>query len=238
MNGTERVDYDAAFSRRVHRIGRLTLCVALVMSFSIPVYLSVVLGHGVDTTVLASGIVFAVSFVGVIWVIEPVSYFPVLGPVGTYMSFLSGNIGNMRMPAVGAVQNALGTEAGSRRAELAAVFGLVASTLTNLAILLVVIVGGAALVSALPASILGAFSYAVPGIIGCMIVTFGSKMGLRHIIISIVIAVAVIQAISLISAAAPGAGRLLTTGQIGIAALFGIAYATWAARREQARTPA
>ncbi len=32
------------------------------------------------------------------YIIEPVSYSPILGIPGTYMSFLSGNISNMRLP--------------------------------------------------------------------------------------------------------------------------------------------
>ncbi|WP_236880927.1 hypothetical protein [Clostridioides difficile] len=32
------------------------------------------------------------------YILEPVSYSPILGITGTYMSFLSGNISNMRLP--------------------------------------------------------------------------------------------------------------------------------------------
>ena len=38
-----------------------------------------------------------ISF-GAFYVVEPVSYYAALGMSGTYLSFLSGNIGNMRVP--------------------------------------------------------------------------------------------------------------------------------------------
>ena len=223
--------YNDAFNRKVHFWGRLSIAIAFFMSFSIPFYLTFIAGHNVDMAVFAKGIVFVLGFVGIIYFIEPISYFPVLGPIGTYMSFLSGNIGNMRMPVVGAVQNALDAESGSKKAEMAAVFGLVSSNVVNLVILFVVIIGGAALVSALPAHILGAFAYAVPGIIGAMIVTFGSKMSLKHIVMTIILGLVVIQVIKLIGNVAPALGKLLSIGQIGVAAAFAIAFAVYLANK-------
>jgi hypothetical protein len=222
--------YDMAFKQKIHFWGRLSIAIAFFVSLSIPCYLTFVAGYPVNTTVLIEGLVFVVGFVGIIYFIEPISYFPVLGPIGTYMSFLSGNIGNMRMPVVGAVQSALGTEAGSKKAEMAAVFGLVTSNLVNLAVLLVVIVGGTALVNALPASVLGAFSYAVPGIIGAMIVTFGSKMTIRHIIYTIILGLVIIQLIQFIGTFAPAVGKLLKIGQVGVAAAFAIVFAVFLSR--------
>jgi hypothetical protein len=223
--------YDDAFNRKVHFWGRLSIAVAFFVSFSIPFYLTFIAGNNVDTAVFVKGIIFVVGFVGMIYFIEPISYFPVLGPIGTYMSFLSGNIGNMRMPVVGAVQNALDAEPGSKKAEMAAVFGLAASTVVNLAILFVVIIGGTALVNALPANVLGAFAYAVPGIIGAMIVTFGSKMSFKHIILTMILGLVVIQLINLIGTFAPALGKLLSIGQVGVAAAFAIAFAVYLANK-------
>jgi hypothetical protein len=233
MDNRNVEELDQAFNRKVHFWGRLSIAVAFFLSLSIPAYLSFVAGYEVNMTVFVKGIVFVLGFVGIIYFIEPISYFPVLGPIGTYMSFLSGNIGNMRMPVVGAVQNALNVEPGSRKAEMAAVFGLAASNLVNLLILFVVVIGGAALVKVLPESILGAFAYAVPGIIGAMVVTFGAKMSPKHIILTILLGLAVIQLIKFISGIAPALGKLLSIGQVGVAAAFAIAFAVFVANRQK-----
>lgn len=225
---------DVAFKQKVHFWGRLTIALAFVLSLSIPFYLSFIAGYSVDQRVLVEGLIFIASFVGIIWVVEPISYFPILGATGSYMSFLSGNIGNMRMPVVGAVQNALEAEPGSKKAEIAAIFGLVTSNLCNLAILLVVIVGGTTIVSNLPPAVLKAFTYAVPGIVGAMIVTFGAKMRLSHIIMTLVLGVAVIFAIKTIAPYAPEVGKLLSMGKIGVAAIFAIILAVLLAKKEKA----
>jgi hypothetical protein len=234
MKPSETIERD--FRHRIHFWGRLSIAIAFFFSFSIPFYLTFIAGHAVNTTVLIEGLLFVLGFVGIIYFIEPISYFPVLGPIGTYMSFLSGNIGNMRMPVVGAVQSALSAEPGSRKAEMAAVFGLVASNLVNLAVLLVVVIGGTALVRILPEAVLGAFTYAVPGIIGAMIVTFGSKMTIRHIISTIILGLVVIQLIRFIGEIAPAVGKLLNIGQVGVAAVFAIAFAVILARRSARKT--
>jgi hypothetical protein len=229
MKSSETTEHD--FRRKIHFWGRLTIAIAFFFSFSIPFYLTFIAGHAVNTTVLIEGLLFVLGFVGIIYFIEPVSYFPVLGPIGTYMSFLSGNIGNMRMPVVGAVQSALQAEPGTRKAEMAAVFGLVTSNLVNLAVLLFVVIGGTALVRILPEAVLGAFTYAVPGIIGAMIITFGSKMSVRHIIATVILGLVVIQLIQFIGKVMPAAGKLLNIGQVGVAAVFAIAFAVILARR-------
>lgn len=235
MDQTHQQEYDHQFHRRVHRVGRLSLLVALVLSFSIPFYLSVVLGYGVDTTTLGAGIVFVLGFVGIIWIVEPISYFPVLGPIGNYMSFLSGNIGNMRMPVVGGVQKALDVEPGTKKAEMAAVYGLAASNVVNLAILLVVVVGGAFIVQFLPEGVLAAFAYAIPGIIGAMIYTFGSKLKPKYLVFTAILGILIIEAIRWFATVAPGPGRMLSVGQIGVAAVIAIVVAIVLARRHAAR---
>lgn len=232
----DRVAYDADFSRKVHRIGRITLLVALAATFSIPLYLTLVKGYGIDTGLLTAGVVFALSFVGIVWIIEPVSYYPVLGPIGTYMSFLSGNAANMRVPVVGAVQSAVNAEPGTKKAEVAAVFGLMASTITNLVVLIGVVLGGTWLVSVLPASVTGAFVYAIPAIVGCMIVTFGTKLTPVQALATVVLAVVVVGAITLITALVPAVGKILTVAQVGIAALCAIALAVIWGRRSASRS--
>ncbi|MFV0436375.1 MAG: hypothetical protein ACK5PS_03135 [Desulfopila sp.] len=225
MNAKNLEALDLAFNAKVHFWGRLSLAIAFFVSFSIPFYLTFIAGHAVDMTVFVQGLIFVVGFVGIIYFIEPISYFPVLGAIGTYMSFLSGNIGNMRMPVVGAVQNALNVDAGTRKAEMAAVFGLVASNIVNLLILFGVIVGGSALVQALPQPILASFSYAVPGIIGAMLVIFGEKMRPKHLVMTVILGLAIIQLIKYIGVVAPALGKLLAIGQVGVAAACAIVFA-------------
>ena len=48
-----------------------------------------------------------------IYIMEPAQYYLALGIVGTYVSFLAGNIGNLRLPVVISTAEVLGVEPGS-----------------------------------------------------------------------------------------------------------------------------
>ena len=101
---------------KMHRIGKITGILGVFASFLPALVLG--FGHGLwpDLALLATCFITVTTSFGFLWVIEPISYYPVLGPVGTYMAFLSGNISNMRVPCASIAQVSAGVELGSNRA--------------------------------------------------------------------------------------------------------------------------
>ncbi len=226
-------DHTHSFNQQIHFWGRLTIAVAVVMTMSIPLYLTFVLGFIPDAGNLVTGLISIAGFVGMVWFIEPVSYFPILGPAGTYMSFLTGNIGNMRLPVIGAVQNALDLEAGTKKAEVAGIFALISSVVVNLLILGVVVVAGQVVLSAMPESLLNSFSYALPGILGAMLVMFAKKMSLKHTLMVTVLGGIVALLIKLSPSFLPKTvAQLVAVGDVAVAAVFAIALALILANKD------
>lgn len=165
--------YRSTFIPRAHRIGRLTLGIAMLLCFTPALYLSFVLDAFPGIGPIMTGFLAIAAFVGIMWVVEPISYFPVLGVCGTYMSFLSGNIGNMRMPVVIACQSAIEAETGSRKAELAAVIGIAVSVLVNLIFLIALVLIGGALIAVLPGAVADAIKgYTLPALYGAVLIMF------------------------------------------------------------------
>lgn len=219
---SERID---KFNKDVHFWGRLTIAIALVMSLSIPSYLTFVRGYVPSSENIIAGLVAVAGFVGIVWIVEPISYFPVLGPAGSYMSFLSGNIGNMRLPVISAVQSALELEPGSKKAEVAGIFALVSSIIVNLAVLGVVVGAGQYIVNIIPQSLLGSFNYALPGILGAMLVLYASSIKRNHVIMLIALGGAVAAAIKFSPSFLPTkVATLIVMGDVGVAAIFAIAF--------------
>ncbi|MGW8161727.1 MAG: small-conductance mechanosensitive channel [Desulfobulbales bacterium] len=229
-------DHEHSFNQKIHFWGRLTIAIAIIMTMSIPLYLTFVLGFYPDPKNLITGLVTIAGFVGVVWFVEPVSYFPILGPAGTYMSFLTGNIGNMRLPVISAVQNALDLEAGTKKAEVAGIFALISSVAINLLVLGIVVVAGQFIVAAMPKSLLDSFNYALPGILGAMLVMFAIKMKLKHTIMVILLAAAIAFVIKVSPSFLPKTvAQLITVGDTGVAAVFGIALALFLANKNGKR---
>lgn len=123
-----------------------------------------------DVILTAWGMV-AVSF-GAFYFVEPVSYYAALGMSGTYLSFLSGNIGNMRVPVAAMALEATDSETGSLQAEVASTMAICGSIITNLVFTTLAAMVGAAVVSVLPEFIVTALTkYAAAAIFGG---TFGN----------------------------------------------------------------
>lgn len=224
------------FHKAVHLWGRITIGVAFLFTLTIPFYLTFVLGHYPDSADIITGLISIAGFVGVIWVVEPISYFPTLGPAGTYMSFLSGNIGNMRLPVIAATQDALGLTPGSDESEVAGIFAIISSTLTNLVILAVVMIAGQAIINVLPAKILGAFNFALPGILGAMLVMMGSKLKKHNMVALVLIAVATMIFIRFAPNYLPASvTNLISSADVGIVAIFGIIYSLVMAKKDDGK---
>lgn len=107
--------YEGEYMPQMHKIGKLTGLLGAVLSFLPALVLAVVYGLLPKPAALATAFISAASAFGFLWIVEPISYFTVLGPVGTYMAFLSGNISNMRVPCAGMAQVAADVEPGTEK---------------------------------------------------------------------------------------------------------------------------
>ncbi|WP_163970248.1 small-conductance mechanosensitive channel [Oceanobacillus halotolerans] len=179
---TENVTTEAAmdsamdtFHNRAHFWGRTTLWVLMVMCLLPPLYLSFVLDAHPGWGVIGGGLLGYAAFVGIMWVLEPITYYPTLGVAGTYLAFLTGNIANMCLPCSSAAQKAIGAESGSRKAEIAGVFGIAIASLVNICIIVLIILGGTYILSILPPSVEGAFNFILPAIFGAVLGQFAYK---------------------------------------------------------------
>jgi hypothetical protein len=112
---------------------------------------------------------------GAFYIVEPISYFPILGVSGTYMSFLSGNIANMRLPASVIAQDAIGVERGSQKAELVSTLSIAGSIITNLVILTIGAFAGNLIIGALPKYITTAFEFVLPAMMGALLTMLSVK---------------------------------------------------------------
>ncbi|MEK5101861.1 MULTISPECIES: small-conductance mechanosensitive channel [Cytobacillus] len=163
------------FHQKSHFWGRLTIGLVIVLTISLPLYLSFVLGIHPGWQPIITGLIAYAAAIGYAWFMEPISYYPTLGISGTYQAFLTGNIANMCLPSAAAAQNAVGAEPGTKKGEIVAALAIGATSLMNMAILIFIIVSGSYLVSIIPESIQGTFIYIVPAIFGGIFAQFALK---------------------------------------------------------------
>ncbi|GCE42942.1 hypothetical protein Rhow_007071 [Rhodococcus wratislaviensis] len=162
----------AEFDRTTSRWGRLTMLAGLSLSLGAPLYL--VFSGTVDVTTVQLWTAFA-AVAGtffIIWIVEPLTYFPILGPAAMYQAFMIGNIANKLLPAALIAQANIGAKPGTKRAELAAVLAICGAAMVHL-ISLAIFVGllGTWLISVIPADIVAVTrSYILPSVLGAVLV--------------------------------------------------------------------
>lgn len=160
--------YEDEFTRPIIKLGRITNLAAFFLCFIPAITIYFVWGAFPGIGNIFKGWVLIASIYLIYAVVEPISYFPILGTPGTYMSFLSGNIGNMRVPCSSIAQEVIGTVPGTKKAELVSTLGIAGSIITNLVVVTIAAFGGAALMSIFPPIVIEAFTYVSPAIFGAM----------------------------------------------------------------------
>jgi hypothetical protein len=116
-----------------------------------------------------TGLIAQLSSSGIFYVVEPVSYFAVLGIPGTYMAFLSGNVGNLRVPCSAIAQDAAGVEKGTPQGSVISTIGVAISILVNVVILTIGVLLGTSILSRLPANVYAALNYLLPSLFGSVL---------------------------------------------------------------------
>lgn len=160
------------FSRTTSRWGQITMITGLLISVAGPLYL--VFFGGLDIGAAQLWIAFAAvaATFGIIWIVEPLTYYPILGPAAMYQAFMIGNISSKLLPAALIAQTNIGAKPGSKRAELAAVVAICGAAVVHL-VSLAVFVGllGTWLISVIPPSVLLVTrAYVLPAVLGAVLV--------------------------------------------------------------------
>lgn len=183
------------FDRTTSRWGRLTMIAGLIISLSGPLYLVFFGNLDISQTQLWTAFAAVAGTFFVIWLVEPLTYFPILGPAAMYQAFMIGNISNKLLPSALVAQTNIGAKPGTRRGDLAAVMAICGAAAVHLLSLLVFVgVLGTWLISVVPPEIIAvARIYVLPAVMGAVIIqAIVSMKQLRPTIIAIAV-VLVIQ---------------------------------------------
>jgi hypothetical protein len=194
MTETQQAAYEV-YDRTTSRWGRITMATGLLLSWAGPVYLVFFTDLQIAQSDLWTGFLAVAAVFALIWVIEPITYFPVLGPAAMYQAFMIGNIANKLLPSAIVAQAAIDARPGSKRAELAAVMAICGAAVVHIVSLLV-FVGflGTWLVSVLPESIVEiARLYIFPAIIGAVVVQLVAYVKRPRIAVIALVVAAVVQ---------------------------------------------
>ena len=160
----------------VHRAGTIWNLSVMVLLFLFPVAVAILFGVTPDWGALALGLVATAPMYWAVGIIETITYVPMLGAGGSYLSFVTGNISNLKLPcAINALeQNEV--SASSEEGEVISTIAIATSSIVTTLIILVGVVLIVPLSPILSAPVLQpAFEQILPALFGGLGVAFVSK---------------------------------------------------------------
>ena len=167
--------YDGIYLPYIIKWGRITGWLGVLLSFGPALVLAVVYKLMPPVSAIITAFIAIASAVGINWVVEPISYFPIVGVPGTYMAFITGNISNLRIPAAAVSQNVAGVEPGTREGTIIATLGMATSVIVNIVILALGVFAGTAVLESLPESVVASFNFLLPALFGAIFIQFALK---------------------------------------------------------------
>ena len=160
----------------VHRDGTIWNLSVMVLLFAFPVAVALMFGVTPDWSALLMGLIATAPMYWTVGIIETVTYVPMLGAGGSYLSFVTGNISNLKLPCA---LNALEQNEVSASSEEGEVISTIAIATSSIVTTLIIILGVILIVPLTPvlsAPVLQpAFEQMLPALFGGLGVAFVSK---------------------------------------------------------------
>ena len=160
----------------VHRDGKIwgiIICAAIIL---FPLVVSLIFGAYPEWNPLIKALFATVPMYWAVGLVEVFTYVPMLGAGGTYLSFVTGNISNLKLPcAVDAMERA-DVKANSEEGEIISTIAIAVSSIVTTVIIIVGVVLIGQLTPVLESQVLvPAFDMILPALFGGLAVVFISK---------------------------------------------------------------
>ena len=160
----------------VHRDGRIWNLSVMVLLIAFPVAVAIIFGAAPEWGALGVGLLATAPMYWAVGAIETVTFVPMLGAGGSYLSFVTGNITNLKLPCA---LNALEQNEVSANSEEGEVISTIAIATSSIVTTLIILLGVIAIVPLTPvlqAPVLQpAFAQILPALFGGLGVAFVSK---------------------------------------------------------------
>ena len=160
----------------VHRDGTIWNIGVMILLLMFPLTVAAIFGAAPDWKALGLGLVATAPMYWAVGIIETITFVPMLGAGGSYLSFVTGNISNLKLPcAINALeQNEV--SASSEEGEVISTIAIATSSIVTTIIIVIGVICIVPLTPILEAPVLEpAFAQMLPALFGGLGVAFVSK---------------------------------------------------------------
>ena len=175
----------------VHRDGRIWGIIVGCAILMFPIVVSLIFKTVPKWDVLAKGMIATAPMYWAVGIVEIFTYVPMLGAGGTYLSFVTGNISNLKLPCAIDAMNRADVKASSEEGE---VISTIAIAVSSIVTTLIIIIGVICIVPLTPIlespALEPAFNMILPALFGGLAVVFVSqnlKLSIAPIILMLIL---------------------------------------------------
>lgn len=171
------------FRSSAKTMGLLFVTIALVCNFIPAVYVSTITGQFPSVGQLLQLWLAAAAAFGVGYIVQPVSFFPIVNMAGTFMCWICGNVGEVRAPAANMAQKVTNCEQGTPKAEIMSCIGICASVFVTVIMISFFALVGAQVMPLMPKFVMKMFGFVLPCVLGAVYADLASKNFVLGVII-------------------------------------------------------
>lgn len=175
-NRNTSVMTEEAFMDGTHRFGRIWNLSMTAILLAFPILVCLLFGTSLDFVGLLQGLIATAPMYWAVGVIETFTYLPMLGAGGAYLSFVTGNISNLKLPCALNALEIADVKSNSQEGEIVSTISIAVSSIVTVLILVVGVILLTPLTPLLNAEELKpAFDQLIPALFGGLGVVFISK---------------------------------------------------------------
>lgn len=156
------------FRKVITHIGLVFVTFCLIVNFVPALYVSMTTGVFPSVGDLVQLWLAAAAAFGIGYFVQPISFFPIVGLAGTFIVWISGNVGEVRVPAAAMAQKVTNCEQGTPKAEIMGALGICGSVFVSVTLVTIFAIIGAAVIPMMPPFVMKAFKFILPAVLGAV----------------------------------------------------------------------
>ncbi|MDD3972146.1 MAG: hypothetical protein PHC31_09565 [Clostridia bacterium] len=165
-----------SYDDQIHFSGRLWMLGALVLFTMLPLTISVMYDAWPSAGPFFKALAGVAPIFWTVGLIEIITYTPMLGSAGSYLSFVTGNISNLKAPVALNAMNSENVKPGTDEGEVISAISIAVSSLVTIVIIAIGVLGLSAIRPLLESETLKpAFANILPALFGGLGVVYVSK---------------------------------------------------------------